>query len=391
MVLKRPEVVGRRLMFIAVGTAASVALATVPGSSAGSVRNPDPPPLALAGPAAAGGEAHSSSEDAARSPAYGAYVSYDGPLGVKRMRELSRWLGGYEMRVGHTYLGGETWSTIEGRPGFLDQWAEWRRAKDDRLFVLNVPMLPRNEAGLSDSVVRGLLRRGAAGEFDKHFLALAKRLVELGVPDTILVPGWEMNGTTYTHRCAPDPESWKAYWKRIVTVMRSVPGQRLRFDFTPNRGMDKIPWPECYPGDDYVDIVGMDSYDQPKGQTFDEEISEPYGLQHQVDFARVHGKEISYPEWGLFRNGDNAKYVLRMLAWMDQHKPLYSTISDYCPHGVWQCRRNPYSSALLRLWMASQVRPRRNVPALSLPGATASRPTSTPASSPGAEDRGQAD
>lgn len=383
MALRCGRVATRRLAFIAAAMATMVALATGAGFPAGIERNPDPQPSALAAPGPPGspaGAAHSQAGEVA-SPAYGAYVHYWGPTGVNRMKGLSKWLGGYELRVGRTYLPGDTWSNIEALPTYLDKWAEWRRAKDDRLFVLNVPMLERNEAKLSDVEVRKLLRRGAAGEFDKHFLALANRLLELKVPDTILVPGWEMNGVTYTHRCGPDPVSWKAYWRRIVKVMRSVPGQKFRFDFSPNRGMDNIPWTECYPGDDVVDILGMDSYDQPAGMTFDEEISEPYGLQHQVDFARAHGKPISYPEWGLFRNGDNAAYTLRMLAWMDQHKPLYATFSDYCPHGVWVCARNPYSSALVRVWLASQAQPRRNVPGFSSPAPAASGSPSTRAPS----------
>lgn len=92
----------------------------------------------------------------------------------------------------------------------------------------------------------------------------------------------------------------------------------------------------------------MDSYDQPSGLTFDEQVKEPYGLQAHVDFAKSHGKPISYPEWGLFRNGDNAEYMKRMLAWMDEHKPLYNTVTDYCPHGVWQCSENPKSSQVYR-------------------------------------------
>ena len=350
MALKRPGAAVRRMAFITAGVVASAGLAAGPGYPVGVAHEPVPPTT----PAGA--------------PAYGAVVHYDGLTAAGLMDRLGQWLGGYHMRVGRTYLPGDLWSNIEGGAGFLDKWAEWRRAEDDRLFVLNVPMQERNEARLSDEEVRGLLRRGAAGDFDEHFVALANRLVELGVPDTILVLGWEMNGVTYTHRCAPDPVSWMAYWRRIVSAMRSVPGQRFRFDFAPNRGMDDIPWTECYPGDDVVDIIGMDSYDQPKGETFDEEISEPYGLQHQVDFARAHGKEISYPEWGLFRNGDNATYVLRMLAWMDQHKPLYGTFSDYCPFGLWQCPDNPYSAALVRVWLASQAHPRPGPPLLSFPG-----------------------
>ncbi|WP_309062067.1 glycosyl hydrolase [Streptomyces sp.] len=280
-------------------------------------------------------------------PAFGAFLASDA-RGVARMEQLSRWLGGAELRVGHTYLPGNHWSDIEGDIGFLEDWAHWRTAEDDRMLVLNVPMQERNEEGVPDDEVRRLLRRGAAGEFDHHFRALAERLVELKVPDAILVLGWEMNGTTYTHRCGPDPESWKKYWNRIVTTMRAVPGQKFRFDFTPSRGRDAIPWTQCYPGDDTVDVIGMDSYDQPAGMSFDEQVREPYGLQAHVDFAKAHGKPLSYPEWGLFRNGDNPEYMRRMLAWMDEHRPLYNTVTDYCPHGVWQCGENPESSRVYR-------------------------------------------
>jgi hypothetical protein len=214
---------------------------------------------------------------------------------------------------------------------------------------------------------------------------LAQRLVALGATDTILVLGWEMNGTTYTHRCGPDPEDWKEYWRRIVTVMRSVPGQKFRFDFTPTRGKDAIPWPECYPGDDVVDIVGMDSYDMPHGMSFDEQVSEPYGLQFHVDFAREHHKPISYPEWGMFRNGDDSVYMLRMLDWMNEHRPLYNTLTDYCPHGVWQCTGNPRASAVYRAVMSTVPAP-QPTPGPTAPVPTAPVPTApvppVPAQSP---------
>ncbi|MFD6970685.1 glycosyl hydrolase [Streptomyces sp. NPDC059949] len=294
--------------------------------------------------------------------AMGAYLDY-GPPGVARIPYLSRWLGGKEIRVGHTYLPGDSWAGIEGRVSFLEDWAAWRKAADDRMFVLNVPMQERNEGRVSDRQVSRLIKAGAQGRYDRHFQKLAERLVSLGVPDTVIVLGWEMNGITYTHRCAPDPENWKVYWKRVVTTMRAVPGQKFKFDFAPNRGTDAIGWTQCYPGDDVVDIVGMDSYDQGPGRTFDDQISQPYGLQQHVDFAKAHGKEISYPEWGLFRRGDNPEYVRRMLKWIEQHKPLYHTITDYCPHGVWQCKDNPASSKAFR----TALRPEQPGPVVPIP------------------------
>ncbi|KUO08837.1 hypothetical protein AQJ58_28045 [Streptomyces sp. DSM 15324] len=282
---------------------------------------------------------------------FGAYVGY-GSEGVRRVSELDGWLGPATPRVAHAYLAGDHWGHIEGEPGDLHHWAQWRRARADRLFVLNVPMLDRAEAHLPDRTVRRLLRDGADGAYDGHFRTLARRLVSLGIPDTVLVVGWEMNGITYTHRCGPDPEAWKAFWVRIVETMRSVQGQRFRFEFAPNRGRDAIPWPECYPGDRYVDVIGMDAYDQPHGMSFDEQVHEPYGLTEHVRFARAHRKAFSYPEWGLFRNGDNPAYIRGMLTWFARQRPLYQTISDYCPHGVWLCPANPRSSQVYRRLMA---------------------------------------
>ncbi|MET7452408.1 glycosyl hydrolase [Streptomyces sp. NPDC005574] len=373
----------RRLAVVAAAVAASAALASGPGFAAGAARAADPPvpasaltpaPVTLPAPAKTPVIPVAATDPSVKPvppapaavpakpvppvkpaqdvpakdvPAFGAYLDY-GPRGVARIAELSHWLGNAELRVGHTYLPGDRWSNIEGAHGFLDVWADWRTEKAERMLVLNVPMMERNEDDVSDDEVRELLRQGAAGQFDEHFRALARRLVALDVPDTVVVLGWEMNGTTYTHRCGPDPESWKKYWNRIVTTMRAVPGQRFRFDFAPTRGRDAVPWTQCYPGDDTVDIIGMDSYDQPRGLSFDQQVKEPYGLQAHVDFAKAHHKPISYPEWGLFRNGDNSEYMRRMLGWMDTHKALYNTLTDYCPHGVWQCADNPQSSRIYR-------------------------------------------
>ncbi|MEV3872368.1 glycosyl hydrolase [Streptomyces sp. NPDC049906] len=348
------------LALVLIGAAALGAAVSAPGTAR------------AADPAAVDGER----------PAFGAYLDY-GPRGVARMAELSQWLGGAELRVGHTYLPGDSWAGIAGDVEFLADWAGWKHSGPDRLFVLNVPMSARNEQRLSDFQVRSDLWRGAIGWNDLHFRLLAQRLVDLGLRDAVLVLGWEMNGTTYGHRCGPDPVLWKRYWKRIVTTMRSVPGQEFRFDFAPSRGKDAIGWTACYPGDDVVDIIGMDSYDQPSGITFDEQVTEPYGLQHHVEFARAHGKPISYPEWGLFRNGDNAEYMRRMLQWMERHRPVYHTITDYCPHGVWQCATNPRAAAVYRELMSQALpQPPEPVPAPPVVEPPAPEPPAPPAEPP---------
>ena len=308
-------------------------------------------------------------ERPAHEPAFGAFVgSWD--TYIPQIARYGQWLGNADLQVGHTYLAGNVWADVEGEPVVLGLWSQWRVADPARTLVLGVPMLVPNEANVPDDQVADLLAQGARGDFDQHFLKLARKLVALGGNDTVLTLGWEMNGTTYTHRCKPDPTAWKTYWRRIVDVMRSVPGQRFRFDFTPNRGLDAIPWTRCYPGDDVVDIIGMDSYDQPAGGTFDGYVSEPYGLEDQVEFAARRGKPVSYPEWGLFRNGDNPEYVRRMVEWMRTHDTAYQTVTDYCPHGFWLCDRNPRSSAVFKQLMAgSKGSPAAAAPPDSRPAA----------------------
>ncbi|MFB6889822.1 glycoside hydrolase family 26 protein [Kitasatospora sp. NPDC056327] len=286
----------------------------------------------------------------AHEPPFGAFVgSWD--RYIPQIGQFSQWLGDANLQVGHTYLAGNGWADIEGEPMVLATWSQWRQTDPSRMLVLGVPMLVPNEANVPDGEVARLLAQGARGDFDRHFLRLARKLVAFGGADTVLTLGWEMNGVTYTHRCKPDPAAWKTYWRRIVTVMRSVPGQHFRFDFAPNRGLDAIPWTKCYPGDDVVDIIGMDNYDQPAGGTFDDYVREPYGLQDQVEFAAKRGKPVSYPEWGLFHNGDNPEFVQRMVEWIRTHDTAYQTVTDYCPHGFWQCDRNPRSSARFRQLM----------------------------------------
>lgn len=277
---------------------------------------------------------------------YGAFLGSD-DAGVQHIAQFGAWAG-REATVGHTYLPGTAWSDIDESSELLAPWTAWRAAEPPRMLVLNVPLLEPNEPPQPDAQVRALLKQGVAGAFDTRFAALGRELVAGGAPDTVLVLGWEMNSVNYTSRCFPDPKAWIAYWRHIVGVLRAVPGQHFRFDYTPDRGPDLIPWTTCYPGDDVVDILGMDSYDQDPGRTFQEYVEQPYGLQAQADFAAARGKPISFAEWGLLAYGDDPSYVTSMLHWISTHATVYETIADYCPAGVWQCASNPASSAAYR-------------------------------------------
>ena len=232
-----------RLVLVTAGLLSAALLACAPTPSpVDDARHPDPPRPPLVVPTAPGptpppldGGPPAGADE--QRGAFGAFLDSE-PEGLALLKRFSGWLGGAELRVGHTYLPGDLWSNIEGAPGLPRRAGpSGGRPRSDRMFVLNVPHAGA-QRGRRPRRARsaGCCGRARPATFDQHFRVLAERLVELGVPDTVIVLGWEMNGTTYTHRCGPDPEAWKEYWRRIVTTMRSVPGQKFKFDFAPNRG-----------------------------------------------------------------------------------------------------------------------------------------------------------
>lgn len=235
--------------------------------------------------------------------------------------EFEAWLG---CRVDYVvdYSARDSWRDIAD-PEYLHRaWAD-----EPRRLVLGVAMLPTE--GDVD------IASGAAGRYDRYFRELAGHLVEDGQADAILRVGWEFNlaeSTWFTE----DTEDFIAFWRRIVTAMRSVEGAEFRFDWNPNNGVNPVDAAEYYPGDDVVDFIGVDAYDVAGPYPYPAECDDncrltvqtrawedaiyggERGLRFWSDFARDHGRPLSLPEWGLWSRpdgiggGENAYYIKRM-------------------------------------------------------------------------------
>lgn len=199
--------------------------------------------------------------------------------------------------------------------------------------TLSVPMLPKDHSGT--------LEEGADGKFDAIFAETAHQLVATGQPDAVVRIGWEFNGDWMPWAAARDPEAYRRYFRRIVEVMRREPGQRFRFEWCPNHGRKQMDPTLAYPGDDVVDIIGMDVYAETwNAATADPMLrwryflDQPFGLKWHRDFAAAHGKAMSYPEWGVGTRpdghgvGDDAVFVAGMADWFAEVKPLYQSYWD---------------------------------------------------------------
>jgi hypothetical protein len=186
----------------------------------------------------------------------------------------------------------------------------------------------------------------AAGEEDSNFYDLGELLVKDGLGNTIIELGREMNGKWYEwseHRApSSEPDAYILAWRKIVTTMRSVPGQHFKFLWTVYPTNFSVA--EAWPGSAYVDYIGTDIFDWYGGQpggTYPHTASgaldhqakwqqilttEPGGLNWIASFSRATGKPIIVPEWGLdfhtFGGQDDPQFITNMLAWIKAHDAI---------------------------------------------------------------------
>ena len=235
----------------------------------------------------------------------------------------------------------ERWDGIEGGNWQLAEWSKWKKAVPGRRLILSVVILPGGwdrggPKGKDGKYTRVSHAAGARGEYNEHFKILANNLIKYGLEDSILRLAWEFNGGWYTSRASDDVKGFIGYWQQIVTTMRAVPGaEKLQYCWNPAQSWLQFPADQAWPGDQYVDIVGLDFYDQtwakniypwPKDATpeeiekrqrlaWDDIYKGTYGLLFWRDFAIKHNKPFSLPEWGLcirgdgHGGGDNVHYI----------------------------------------------------------------------------------
>lgn len=173
------------------------------------------------------------------------------------------------------------------------------------------------------------LEAGARGDYNSHWKKFGQVMVAEGCSDLILRLGWEFNGKFYNWSAGGKEASFAAYWRQIVNTLRTVPGQAFTYDWCPLAGNTNANVEAAYPGDAYVDIIGLDAYDTSSVQSssadrWNNQVTRTYGLKWQKDFAMSHGKQVSYPEWGLtvrpkdnLGGGDNPYYIQKMYDWMN--------------------------------------------------------------------------
>lgn len=217
------------------------------------------------------------------------------------------------------------------------------------------------------------LPRCAAGQYDVQWRNFGNLMVQHGRGDSIVRLGWEMQERTMPWR-ATDTQAYIGCYRKAADAIRAAnPDVILDWSINAHSSPDGLCGgvsTNCYPGDDYVDIVGIDNYDHfpwsPTKQKFDQTAAKAEGLSWLFAFARAHGKPFSVGEWGVVPTGDakkeNPEYIRWMHEWFAAHAEhlAYEAYFSDCGEGGVQsslfrdaaeCTRNPRSAAVYRsLW-----------------------------------------
>lgn len=211
-----------------------------------------------------------------------------------------------------TWPSRQTWTEI-ANPDIYGSVSQY--AGNPARLQIGIAMLPEDGSGN--------LATCATGAYNSYYKSVGSKLVSLGRGNADVRLGWEANGTWYKWSIGGDPTNWKNCFRQEALAIKSTaPGVSIDFDMNKSGSSSVY---AAYPGDDVVDVIGVDWYDMyPAYHTqadwdngyMTTSTNGPIGIGAWLAFARQHGKRLSVPEWGI-NNGsgggaDDPIYIQNM-------------------------------------------------------------------------------
>jgi hypothetical protein len=193
--------------------------------------------------------------------------------------------------------------------------------------------LPASFPGLSPNTIIMLSWHGARydqilnGSQDKVIVKSARNLARYRKP-IFLRWAWEMNGDWYAwggHRNADKPEAFVQAWRHIHDIFVKQGATNVGWVWSPNfESHPAEPWNDMdhyYPGDGYVDWVGVSGYTDAATRTPDVLFG---------DFYRRYAsrKPIMIAETGVRRKGgrQSADWIDLFTQWLGNHRAVGAVV-----------------------------------------------------------------
>lgn len=184
------------------------------------------------------------------------------------------------------------------------------------------------------------LRTIISGEHDAYIHAFARSAAEWGKP-FLLRPMHEMNGDWEAWSPGLNGNTTSEYieaWRHLHRIFDSEGATNVRWVWSPNTYVERtdIRFEDVYPGDAFVDWVGLDGYnhgtsvDWSSWHSFTEEFSSSYhALAHMTSKPMLIAETASCeqgggkPEWirsALLREIPTSFSRIRAVIWFNQNK-----------------------------------------------------------------------
>jgi fibronectin type 3 domain-containing protein len=202
--------------------------------------------------------------------------------------------------------------------------------------VLAVPPFP-------ESLGTAGLGQVAAGTHNGRWVTFGQSLVAAGLNNnkTVIRIGWEMNGNWYVWSATTGLETtFINAWRNVVNSIRAGGATAVQFDWSVNKGNqgNTNAW-AAYPGDAYVDIIGVDFYDHWSPSFNDAQFASNRAQVPSLDDVLAKciaaNKQIALDEWGVSHNGpnggdDNPFYIQKIWDWLNANasRIAYETTYD---------------------------------------------------------------
>jgi hypothetical protein len=234
-----------------------------------------------------------------------------------------------------------------------DGWDAWLAASPAHQVVVAMDLIPQSVSDNSDPLTWE--QACAAGDYNQYATALAQNLVSYGAGSVVIRLGVEANGNweaDYVGTTTQEMNYWAQCYDNEVAAMRAVPKTDFLFVWNPNVCTADLPLGEWYPGNSYVDIIGVDAYDEDCStlKTVSQEGWATYSTDSAANtpndqsfpsldnieaFAAANGKPLSFPEWGLDSGmPDDATYVADMAQMFNQDDFAFESYFDTNDDGI---------------------------------------------------------
>lgn len=191
-----------------------------------------------------------------------------------------------------------------------------------------------------DNAVGGIYRSSgetyakmASGALDSRFRTMLQNINKNWGSTTVMFLRFahEFNGNWYSEwNVKPsDTEDFKKAQQRFYQLVQEelvAKGRNAKVAYAPNSDSHNgVNVTQSWPGDQYIDVVAVDSYDGNGLPYITDDASwnqvskmgsltEPVGYEMWRQFAEAHGKPVAFSEWGPDPNSrrDNPYYIKKM-------------------------------------------------------------------------------